>query len=157
MAFANSNFDAIVTTTLKNRTGKVADNVTANNSVLAELSRKGNIMLEDGGQSLVQELDFAENSTFKYYSGWEVLDVNQSDVISAAEFDWKQAAVSVVCSGACSASTTSGSATAVCVGAGCSAASLSTFALNPAYFLSSSTGTNCGCSVRQLGPSFSVA
>jgi hypothetical protein len=40
MAYANSNFDAIVTTTLKNRTGKVADNVTANNSVLAELSRK---------------------------------------------------------------------------------------------------------------------
>ena len=99
MAFANSNFDAIVTTTLKNRTGKVADNVTANNSVLAELSRKGNIMLEDGGQSLVQELDFAENSTFSYYSGYEVLDITASDVISAAEYDWKQAAVSVVISG----------------------------------------------------------
>jgi len=99
MAFANSNFDAVVTTTLKNRTGKVADNVTANNSVLAELSKKGNIMLEDGGQSLVQELDFAENNTFKYYSGYEVLDITASDVISAAEFDWKQAAVSVVISG----------------------------------------------------------
>ena len=99
MAFANSNFDAIVTTTLKNRTGKVADNVTANNSVLAELSKKGNIMLEDGGQSLVQELDFAENNTFKYYSGYETLDITASDVISAAEFDWKQAAVSVVISG----------------------------------------------------------
>ena len=99
MAFANSNFDAVVTTTLKNRTGKVADNVTANNSVLAELSKKGNIMLEDGGQSLVQELDFAENNTFKYYSGYETLDITASDVISAAEFDWKQAAVSVVISG----------------------------------------------------------
>ena len=99
MAFANSNFNDVFTTTLKNRTGKIADNVTTNNTLLSVLSKKGNIMLEDGGQTLVQELDFAENSTFKYYSGWEVLDVNQSDVISAAEFDWKQAAVSVVCSG----------------------------------------------------------
>ena len=67
MAFANSNFNDVFTTTLKNRTGKIADNVTTNNTLLSVLSKKGNIMLEDGGQTLVQELDFAENSTFKYF------------------------------------------------------------------------------------------
>ena len=79
---ANSNFDEIVTTTLKNRTGKIADNVTANNALLRELSRKGNMMLEDGGQTLVEELDFQENGTFKYYSGNELLNVDATDVVS---------------------------------------------------------------------------
>ena len=48
-------------------------------------------------------------------------------------------------------------ATVSSVGAGCSAASLSTFDWNPAYSLASSTSTNAGCSVFQLGPNFSVA
>ena len=99
MASANPNFDEIITTTLKNRTGKIEDNVTNNNALLSVLNEKGNIMLEDGGQTLVQELSFAENSTFKYYSGYEVLDVSASDVLSAAEYDWKQAAVAVTMSG----------------------------------------------------------
>jgi len=99
MAFANPNFDEIITTTLKNRSGQVADNVTNNNALLRVLNSKGNIQLEDGGQTLVQELSFAENSTFKFYSGYEILDVAQSEVISAAEYDWKQAAVAVTVSG----------------------------------------------------------
>jgi len=99
MASANSNFDEIITTTLRNRTGKIADNVTNNNALLRTLNEKGNIMLEDGGRTLVEELSFAENSTFKYYSGYETLDVSPSDVLSAAEYDWKQAAVAVTISG----------------------------------------------------------
>lgn len=99
MAFANANFDEIITTTLKNRSGKMADNVSNNNSLLAFLKKNGNTRTLDGGETIVQELDFAENSTFKYYSGYDVLDVQATDVISAAEFDWKQAAVSVVISG----------------------------------------------------------
>ena len=56
MTSANTNFDEIITTTLKNRTqsGVFADNVTNNNSLLRELNKKGNIQLEDGGQTLVQ-------------------------------------------------------------------------------------------------------
>lgn len=99
MASANSNFDEIITTTLRNRRGKIADNVTNNNALLRELDKKGNIQLEDGGRTLVEELSFAENSTFKFYSGYETLDVSPSDVLSAAEYDWKQAAVAVTVSG----------------------------------------------------------
>lgn len=99
MASPNSNFDEIITTTLRNRRGKIADNVTNNNALLRELDKKGNIQLEDGGRTLVEELSFAENSTFKYYSGYETLDVSPSDVLSAAEYDWKQAAVAVTVSG----------------------------------------------------------
>ncbi len=99
MTSANTDFDEIITTTLRNRRGKIADNVTNNNALLRELSTKGNMQLEDGGRTLVEELSFAENSTFKYYSGYETLDVSPSDVLSAAEYDWKQAAVAVTVSG----------------------------------------------------------
>jgi hypothetical protein len=44
-------------------------------------------------------LSFAENSNAGWYSGYDLLPVGISDVISAAEFDWKQAAVPVVISG----------------------------------------------------------
>ncbi len=41
----------------------------------------------------------SENATFKYYSGYETLDISPSDVMSAAEYPWKQAAVVVTASG----------------------------------------------------------
>lgn len=96
---ANPNFDDILTTTLKDRTGIPADNITNNNAYLRFLDQKGNTSLVDGGETLVKELDFAENGTFKYYSGYDVLDIQPSEVLSAAEFDWKQAAVVVTISG----------------------------------------------------------
>jgi hypothetical protein len=99
MAAANSNFNEIVTTTLKNRRKKLADNVLNHNALLRKLSAKGNVNTADGGETLVEELEYAENTTFKYYSGYEVLDVTPSEVFSAAEFDWKQAAVVVSASG----------------------------------------------------------
>lgn len=96
---ANAAFSELITSTYKRRDGKVADNVTNNNALLTILQQKGNIVLEDGGETLVSELDYAENGTFKYYSGYELLDVSDSDILSAAEYDWKNAAVSIVLDG----------------------------------------------------------
>ena len=96
---ASPNLSEIVTTTLRNRSGKLADNVTNNNALLARLNKKGNVKPVDGGRSIVQELDYQENGTFKRYSGYETLDISPSEVFSAAEFDWKQGAVSVSISG----------------------------------------------------------
>ena len=96
---ASPNLSEIVTTTLRNRTRKLADNVTNNNALLMRLNERGRIRPVTGGQNIVQELEYAENSTYKRYSGYETLDISPSDVFSAAEFDWKQAAVAVSISG----------------------------------------------------------
>lgn len=96
---ANSSFSEIITTTIRNRRRKLWDNVSENNALLTRLRSKGNIELVSGGRSLVEELDYAENSTYKRYSGYEVLDISPSDVFSAAEFNWKQLAVAVTISG----------------------------------------------------------
>ena len=96
---ATPNLSEIVTTTLRNRSGEFADNVTKDLALLRRLEQRGNIKPADGGRTLVQELEYAENSTFQYYSEYEVLNVAPSEVFSAAEFNWKQAAVNVTWSG----------------------------------------------------------
>lgn len=93
------NLSEIITTTLRNRTGKLADNVTKNNAILYRLKQRGRAKPASGGRTLVQELAYQENSTFMWYSGYDTLDVSATDVMSAAEFDWKQAAVAVTISG----------------------------------------------------------
>lgn len=96
---ASPNLSEIVTTTLYKRNKELADNVSNGNALLARLNRRGNVRTADGGRQIVEELEYAENSTFMYYSGYEVLDISPSDVFSAAVFDWKQAAVNVSASG----------------------------------------------------------
>lgn len=96
---ASPGLSEIVTTTLRNRSGVIADNMTKNNALLARLSKRGKVKPVSGGRTIVRELSYAENATFQRYSGYETLNVSPSDVISAAEFDWKQASVAVTISG----------------------------------------------------------
>jgi hypothetical protein len=95
---ASPNLSEIITTTLRNRSGELADNVSKGNALLSKMKEKG-AWKAASGRSIVQELDYAENGTFMYYSGGEVLNIAASDVLSAAEFDWKQAACAVTATG----------------------------------------------------------
>jgi hypothetical protein len=99
MAFANSSISDIIATTIQSRSRKIADNVTANNAGLSRLKTKGKIKTVSGGEYIMQELSFAENANTGWYSGYDLLPVAASDVISGAQFNWKQAAVPVVISG----------------------------------------------------------
>lgn len=99
MAIPNSTMTEIVTTTLRNRTGKLSDNVSKNNALLMRLKKKGKIKPVSGGRTIVQELEYAENGTYKRYSGYESLNISPSDVFTGAEFNYAQAAVAVSISG----------------------------------------------------------
>jgi len=99
MASANATFTELVTTTFRNHRKELADNVTNNNALLRRLNMKGRKRTEDGGLTIVEEIDFAENSTYQRYSGFDVLNIQASDVLSAAEYTWKQAAVNILASG----------------------------------------------------------
>lgn len=96
---ASPNLDEITTTTLRNRSKKLADNVSDNNALLKRLKERGNMRPVSGGRTIVQELEYAENATYTRYSGYEKLNISPSDVFTAAEFNWKQAAVAVTISG----------------------------------------------------------
>jgi hypothetical protein len=99
MAIPNTNWGEITTTTLYNRSRKLADNVTKNNALLRRLSEKGKVKSFDGGQAIVQELEYSENGTYKRYSGYDILNITPSDVFTAAQFSIAQAAVAVSISG----------------------------------------------------------
>ena len=96
---ASPNLNEIVTTTLRNRSGETADNVTNNNALLSRMKKKGSYMPASGGRTVVQELEYAQNGTYQRYAGYQVLNIQPSDVFTAAEFDWKQAAVAVTWNG----------------------------------------------------------
>ena len=96
---ATINIGEIVATTLRNRQGELADNVTNHNALFMRLNKKGNIRPLDGGRTIVQELEYAENSTVAWYSGYETLNTTPQEVFDAAEYDWKQLAGTVSISG----------------------------------------------------------
>lgn len=96
---ADPGLSELVTVALRNRTGKLADNVSDNNALLYRLRQKGNSKPASGGRTIVQELEYAENGNFGWYSGYETINTSQQTVFTAAEFDWKQCAVAVTISG----------------------------------------------------------
>jgi len=96
---ANPNFDDIVTTTLRNRTGKTADNATRTMALLDRLRRKGKVKEAEGGRTIVQELETALNPNGGWYAGADLLNANSFEPFSAAEYDWKQAYVPAVWTG----------------------------------------------------------
>lgn len=99
MASPNATFTELVSTTFRNHAKDVKDNISRNNALYSRIMRKGQIRLEDGGLSVAQPLDYNSNGTYQRYSGYDVLNIQQSDVITAAEFQWRQIALNVVASG----------------------------------------------------------
>lgn len=96
---ASPNLTELVTTTLRDRAPTIADNFTDNNAILRQLKKRGNIRTFTGGRTMVEPIFYADNSTYARYSGYDVLNIQPSDVITAAEYEIKQVAVSVSMSG----------------------------------------------------------
>ncbi len=96
---ASPNLSEIVTTTLRNRAPDVANNVLRNNALLMYLNERGNVEPFSGGRTITQPLTYAQNSTYKRYSGYEVLNISPSEVITSAEFPIRQSAVAISISG----------------------------------------------------------
>lgn len=96
---ASPGLSEIVTTTLRDRSKVMQDAYTHNTALMFRLNDRGNKRLSSGGRTIVNEIAYAENGTFQFYSGYDVLNVAPSDVFTAAEYNWKQAACAVSWSG----------------------------------------------------------
>lgn len=97
MAFPN--VSDIVATTIEKRSRKIADNVSKNNALLTRMRQGRKERTFSGGRIILEEISFAENGNASFYSGYDLLPTAAQDVISAAQFDIKQAACPVVMSG----------------------------------------------------------
>lgn len=88
MSQANSSFDRVASTTLKNYAATMADNVSNHIPTLGVMKTKGAVKLQ-GGDTIVLRL-MHEFANAQSYSGSDVIDITKQDGISAAEYNWKQ-------------------------------------------------------------------
>lgn len=96
---ANPNYSGIFATTIESRTRKIADNMGKNNALLNRLRERGRKKPVSGGTKIIQELDYAENSSSGWYSGYDTLTVAPTDTLTAAEFAIKECYVTMSISG----------------------------------------------------------
>lgn len=94
---ANTNFDEILSTTLYNQKSNIVDNIHNSNALLMLMKEKQRI--ETGGERVVVPVVYAKNATASSYAAYEELDVSRQDVITAAEFNWKNYSAQVSISG----------------------------------------------------------
>lgn len=95
----NSNFDALLSTTLANYRDQLTDNIFTARPLTYHLQDKGRIRMLNGGTKIVEPLIYGQNSTVASYSGYETISLTAQEGISAAEYDWKQYAASIAISG----------------------------------------------------------
>lgn len=100
MASPNATFTEMVTTTLRHHKRRVADNVTLNNGTLTVMKARGNIKKDAaGGYEIAIPLSYAENATYQRYSGYDTLNIGASDVLSSAQYQWRNIALHVTANG----------------------------------------------------------
>ena len=99
MASPHSTFTELVTTTLRAHPTEVADNVSTHNSFYRYLKARDQVKTISGGYEIVRPIDYQNNATYQRFSGYDTLNVNASNVLTAAKYDWVQAAVHVTASG----------------------------------------------------------
>lgn len=95
----NTNFDALLSTTLNNYRRTLEDNVFTARPLTAWLTKRGNIQMKNGGAKIVIPLMYAQNQAASSYNGYDTLLTTPSDGISAAEFPWKQFAATIAING----------------------------------------------------------
>lgn len=91
-------YDALLTTTLRNYLPRLRDNITRSNKLLAWLRANGRMNMQDGGERVQIPLMHAQNSTADFYSGYGQLDTTAQDGITSAFYEWAQASVSITIS-----------------------------------------------------------
>ena len=99
MAAGNSDFNQILTTTLKNYIPKLADNVFNARPLFYALTNGQTLRRISGGAKIVVPIIYGTNSTAGSYAGDDTIAITAQTGISAAEYSWKQYAASVTITG----------------------------------------------------------
>ena len=99
MAAGNSDFDQILSTTLKNYVPKLADNVFTARPLFYALTNGQSLRRISGGATIVVPIIYGTNSTAGSYAGDDTISTTAQTGITAAEYNWKQYAASVTITG----------------------------------------------------------
>lgn len=95
----NTNYDAVLTTSLEHRSKKIQDSVTNNNPAYYKMNERGNVRTFDGGHKIIEPLSYAENTNAGWYSGADTFTTGLTEELTAPEYTIKQLVATVVLTG----------------------------------------------------------
>ncbi len=95
MAQPNSTYSELLSLTVQMLEDELFDNILTKNALTATLKLNGSVVAKDGGPQLVVPIMFAENGSYKRYSGPQYLSTLQNDVFSSFNYEWKQIAIAI--------------------------------------------------------------
>lgn len=99
MATPSAIFTEMVTTTDRTWGRKVTDNVSKHNALVRRMQTRGKIKTVSGGYEIAEQIDYAENSTYQRYAGYDALNTSSSDVLTSVVYPYRQVAIHVTASG----------------------------------------------------------
>lgn len=83
-------YDSLLSTTLRNYSRQLRDNIFNKFPFLNWLMSKGRVQHEDGGTYIMEHLLYGKNDTVAAYSGYEQLNVTPQDGITMAQYNWRE-------------------------------------------------------------------
>ena len=96
--YGPSNVTSLIATTLSTYGKTLADNIHKAIPLLAWLSIKKRVT-EEGGATIVRSVVYGSNTTAGFYASDDLLDTTIQDNFTAAQYQWRQAAASIVVTG----------------------------------------------------------
>jgi len=91
MVAPNSSYTELLSLTVQELEDELFDQITVKNATSASISKRG----VDGGPSIVVPVMWAENGSYKRYSGPQALDTTSNDVFTAFQYQWCQIALNI--------------------------------------------------------------
>lgn len=95
MASPNSTYTELLSTTVQLLEDELFSQILTKNAFTASLKAEGSVLPCDGGPSIVIPIEYAENGSYKRYSGADVLSTVQNDVFSSFSYPWCQIAIAI--------------------------------------------------------------
>lgn len=99
MTTPNSTYTQALSAAIANYAPTIADNVLNNNPLLMYLKKRGNSRPFDGGVEITEQVLFAETAANGWYTGAEIQSTSDRDVLTSANFAFKQFYTNVTLSG----------------------------------------------------------
>lgn len=96
--YGPSNVTSLIATTLSTYGKQLADNIHKAIPALAWLTIKKRVT-EEGGATVIRPVVFGSNTTAGFYASDDILDTTIQDNFTAAQWQWKQGAASIVVTG----------------------------------------------------------
>lgn len=95
---APDNFDALLTTTTQARRRVLVDNIHNSTPTLMFLDARGRKIMQNGGESILVPLLYAKHDGLQDFQGYQTIDVDPQEGITAAQYTWREMAVPVTIS-----------------------------------------------------------